>query len=148
MVYYRIEIIIYQISFLLLKIVFSLLSHSISHQHILTFLNFSLFTFTSILKDVNGSDKESKTKSTRKCQSRMKELKAIHQRTAGLGALNQKDADWKLKQNAEKKKAKGYFTTTQDPDERKKQKNKKQDEKKNKFKEAAKTQGTGKKKKK
>ena len=97
---------------------------------------------------MNGSDKESKTKSTRKCQSRMKELKAIHQRTAGLGALNQKDADWKLKQNAEKKKAKGYFTTTQDPDERKKQKNKKQDEKKNKFKEAAKTQGTGKKKKK
>ena len=60
----------------------------------------------------------------------MKELKAIHQRTAGLGALNQKDPDWKLKQNAEKKKAKGYFTTTQDPDERKKQKNKKQDEKK------------------
>ena len=148
MVYYRIEIIIYQISFLHLKIVFSLLSHSISNQHILTFLNFSLFTFTYILKDVNGSDKESKTKSTRKCQSRMKELKAIHQRTAGLGALNQKDADWKLKQNAEKKKAKGYFTTTQDPDERKKQKNKKQDEKKNKFKEAAKTQGTGKKKKK
>ena len=148
MVYYRIEIIIYQISFLHFKIVFSLLSHSISNQHILTFLNFSLFTFTSILKDVNGSDKESKTKSTRKCQSRMKELKAIHQRTAGLGALNQKDADWKLKQNAEKKKAKGYFTTTQDPDERKKQKNKKQDEKKNKFKEAAKTQGTGKKKKK
>ena len=146
MVYYRIEIIFYQISFLHFKIVFSLLS--ISNQHILTSLNFSLFTFTSILKDVNGSDKESKTKSTRKCQSRMKELKAIHQRTAGLGALNQKDADWKLKQNAEKKKAKGYFTTTQDPDERKKQKNKKQDEKKNKFKEAAKTQGTGKKKKK
>jgi len=86
--------------------------------------------WSAIAKDVNGSDKESKTKSTRKCQSRMKELKAIHQRTAGLGALNQKDADWKLKQNAEKKKAKGYFTTTQDPDERKKQKNKKQDEKK------------------
>jgi hypothetical protein len=104
--------------------------------------------WNAISKDVSNSDKETSSKSARKCMTRFKDLRAVAQRTAGLGKLGQKDPDWKLKKKEEATKAKGYFTTTQDPDERKKQKMKKDEGKKNKFKEAAKTQGTGKKKKK
>ena len=43
---------------------------------------------------------------------------------AGLGNKDDRTPDWKKKQAAENKKAKGYFTTTQNPDERKKKKSK------------------------
>ena len=100
----------------------------------------------AISKAVNAAGEGGK--SSRKCMMRFKEIRAQSQRTAGLGNKDDRTPEWKKKQAAEKKKAKGYFTTTQDPDERKKKKMDKSDEKKNKFKEAAKAQGTGKKKKK
>ena len=99
-----------------------------------------------ISKAVNAAGEGGK--GSRKCLARFKDLRAEAQRTAGLGKLNQKDPDWKLKKKADQAKAKGYHTTTQDPDQRKKAKMKKDDEGKNKFKEAAKAQGTGGKKKK
>ena len=100
----------------------------------------------SISKAVNASGEGGK--SVHKCQARFKNNRAESQRTAGQGNKDDRTPEWKKKQAAEKAKAKGYHTTTQNPDERKQKKNAKSEEGKNKFKEAAKTQGTGKKKKK
>lgn len=100
----------------------------------------------SISKAVNSSGEGGK--SVHKCQARLKDNRAVQQRTAGQGNKDDLTPAWKKKQSAEKAKAKGYHITTQNPDDRKKKKNAKTDEGKNKFKEAAKVQGTGKKKKK